>query len=214
MSEKIGILGGTFDPPHYGHLIMAQDALEAFGLDSVCLMPSGHSYFKDARKVKVSSAQDRLRMTQLAAEGNPGFTVSDMEVLRPGNSYTCETLAALKEASPETEYYYIVGADTIAAMHTWYHPEEIFDKCTVIVAARGDEVDEGGMQEAVRGLEKAFHARILRLPVRNIEISSTDLRERVREGKSLRYLAPPAVEAYIREKRLYLEEETPDTSRE
>ncbi len=211
MSEKIGILGGTFDPPHYGHLIMAQDALEAFGLDSVCLMPSGHSYFKDARKVKVSSAQDRLRMTELAAADNPGFTVSDMEVLRPGNSYTCETLAALKEASPDTEYYYIVGADTIAAMHTWYHPEEIFDKCTILVAARGDEVGEAGIQEAVRNLEKAFHAKIFRLPVRNIEISSTDLRERVREGKSLRYLTPSAVEEYIREKRLYQPEESADT---
>ena len=117
--EKIGILGGTFDPIHLGHLIIAEQARDQYGLDKVMLIPSGHSYFKDNRSRKVLPAQTRLQMTKIAAQDHPPFEVSDIEVNRPGNTYSFETLEALKALNPEAELYFIVGADTVCSMRTW-----------------------------------------------------------------------------------------------
>lgn len=202
-TKKVGLLGGTFDPIHLGHLIIAESAYDAQGLDRVVLIPSGHSYFKDHKAKKVLDAQVRLEMTRLAAEGNPHFSVSDIEVRRPGNSYTAETLEELNAAHPDTQYFYIIGADTVMSIETWYRPQDIFSSCVLLAAFRADEVPAGEFYDKIADLKERFGADIRPLPVLNIGISSTEVRERVESGHSIHYLVPDAVERYIMEQGLY-----------
>ena len=190
---KIGILGGTFDPIHLGHLIIAEQARDQYGLDRVLLIPSGHSYFKDNRAQKVLPALTRLEMTRKAVSDYPPFEVSDIEVLRSGNTYTYETLEELADLHPEAELYFIVGADTVCSMSTWREPARIFAACTVLAAMREDQVDP----------ENRFHARIRTISIPNIGISSTQIRERAGNGKSIHYLVPNALESYIIENGIY-----------
>ncbi len=198
---KTGILGGTFDPIHLGHLITAENALDGAGLDRVILMPTGCSYFKEDQKV--TAPQLRYEMTRLAAGDNPKLVVSDMETTRPGNSYTADTLRELRETYPDDELYYIVGADTLVLMSLWRAPEVIFSLCRVLVETRPDEIAGTGLLEEIKTLRDKYGADITILPARNIAISSTEIRDRVRDGRSIRYLVPAAVENYIREKGLY-----------
>ena len=201
--ERIGILGGTFDPIHLGHLIIAEQARDQYELDRVLLIPSGHSYFKDNRSKKVQSAQVRLRMTQIAAEGYAPFEVSDIEVNRPGNTYSFETLEELKAHNPDAELFFIVGADTVCAMRTWREPARIFAVCTILAAMREDQVDPEKLREETRSLEKDFGARIYPVSIPNIGISSTQIRERAALGKSIHYLVPDPLESYIIETGIY-----------
>ncbi len=199
---RTGILGGTFDPIHLGHLITAENALDGAGLDRVILMPTGCSYFKEDQKV--TAPQLRYEMTRLAAGDNPRLVVSDMETTRPGNSYTADTLRELRETYPGDELYYIVGADTLVLMSLWRAPEEIFSLCHVLVETRPDEIAGKGLLEEIEALRDKYGADITILPARNIAISSTEIRSRVRDGLSIRYLVPAAVENFIREQGLYL----------
>jgi nicotinate-nucleotide adenylyltransferase len=201
---KTGIMGGTFDPPHFGHLLIAEAARDAFGLDNVILMPSGRSYFKDHQTRKVSDKYDRLEMTRIAAATNPAFTVSDMEVLREGRTYTAETLGILTRDHPETDYFFIVGADTVVSMRTWYHPEEIFSRCTILAAVREDSVKPEALTKEIDALERDFGAGIRLLDVPNVGFSSTDIKNRLEEGRSVRYMLPEEVVEYIRSKGLYV----------
>ena len=201
---RTGIMGGTFDPPHFGHLLIAEAARDAMGLDSVILMPSGRSYFKDSQIRKVSDKYDRLEMTRIAAMTNPCFTVSDMEVLREGRTYTAETLQILTRDHPDTDYFFIVGADTVVSMRTWYNPEEIFSRCTILAAVREDSVKPEALTEEIRALERDFGARIRLLDVPNVGFSSTDIKNRLEEGRSVRYMLPEGVISYIRSKGLYV----------
>lgn len=196
-NSRIGIMGGTFDPIHLGHLIMAEQARDQFDLEKVLLIPSGHSYFKDNRAWKVTDSKMRLEMTRLAAYDQPGFEVSSIEVLREGNSYTCETLQQLGELHPDVDYYYIVGADTIMSMRMWRKPKEIFERCEVLAAIRDDQVPEDHLKAEIEALERDFGAVIHLLSVPNIGISSTDIRKRSAEGRSIHYMVPAAVERYI-----------------
>ena len=200
---KIGILGGTFDPIHLGHLIIAEQARDQYGLDQVLLIPSGHSYFKDNRAQKVLPALTRLEMTRKAVSDYPPFEVSDIEVLRSGNTYTYETLEELADLHPEAELYFIVGADTVCSMSTWREPARIFAACTVLAAMREDQVDPESFQQGIKDLENRFHARIRTISIPNIGISSTQIRERAGNGKSIHYLVPNALESYIRENGIY-----------
>lgn len=202
---RIGILGGTFDPIHMGHLIAAESAYDAAGLDQIILMPSGLSYFK--KDLQVTDAQLRYEMTCAAAEGNAHFTVSDMETKRPGNSYTAVTLQELHRQRPEDVLYYIVGADTLVQMESWRNPETIFSLAGILVETRGDEVDRRQMEQAADELRQRYGASIQILPLRNIEISSTEIRRRVRDGRSIRYLVPAAVESFIMEHHLYRDQD-------
>lgn len=202
-AERIGILGGTFDPIHLGHLIIAEQARDQYQLDRVLLIPSGHSYFKDHRSKKVQPAQVRLEMTKIAAGSYKPFEVSDIEVNRPGNTYSFETLEELKALNPESELFFIVGADTICSMRTWREPQRIFDVCTVLVAMREDQVDPEEFQRETQALEKDFGARIYPVSIPNIGISSTQIRERAASGKSIHYLVPDALESYIIESGIY-----------
>lgn len=198
---RTGILGGTFDPVHLGHLILAETAQEAAGLDRVLLIPTGCSYFKRDRDV--TDPAIRLEMTRLAAEGNPHLEVSDVESKRPGNSYTCETLEELHRLYPEDTLFFIIGADTLFMMPLWKDPQRIFDLADILVETREDEIPEEKLKAQILLMEQQYQARIHPLPVRNIEISSTEIRERVRDGRSIRYLVPQAVEDKIREQGLY-----------
>lgn len=198
---KIGILGGTFDPIHTGHLILAETAYDAAGLDRMILMPTGRSYFKDGQHV--TDPQTRLAMTRLAVAGTDHYAASDMETNRPGRTYTADTLEALHEAYPDDALYYIVGADTLVQMHSWWRPERVFALAHILVATRSDEMDTEGVVHEIERLTASFGAQITLLPVRNIEISSTNIRERVAAGRSIHFLVPDAVEQYIKEQHLY-----------
>ena len=202
-AERIGILGGTFDPIHIGHLIIAEQARDQYQLDRVLLIPSGHSYFKDNRSKKVQPAQVRLEMTKIAAGSYKPFEVSDIEVNRPGNTYSFETLEELKTQNPESELFFIVGADTICSMRTWREPQRIFDVCTVLAAMREDQVDPEEFKKETEALERDFGARIYPVSIPNIGISSTQIRERAASGKSIHYLVPDALESYIIETGIY-----------
>lgn len=203
MNRKTGIMGGTFDPIHIGHLLLAECAWQEFSLDQVLFIPSGHSYFKDHREMKVTSPEHRLAMTRLAVADNPHFAVSEMEILRAGNTYTCDTLEELKRLHPDTDYYFIVGADTIASMATWFHPEKVFASCTVLAALRPDETPDQEMQQHIAALQQQFGARIEILHAPCIPISSTTLRQACLAGESTRYRIPETVRSYIEEKGLY-----------
>ena len=200
---RLGILGGTFDPIHYGHLIIAEQARDQFDLDKVLLIPSGHSYFKDNRKQKVLPPQTRLEMARIAVDGYEPFEVSDIEVTRPGNTYSFETLEALAGQYPEAELFFIVGADTICSMDTWKEPARIFSACTVLAAMREDQVDPESFQTARKALEEKYGAVIRTVSIPNIGISSTDIRERVGLKKSIHYLVPYTLERYIIENGIY-----------
>lgn len=203
-TKKVGILGGTFDPIHLGHLIVAQEALDAYGLDRIVLMPSGHSYFKDHREGPgVLPSSDRLRMTELAAAENPNFTCSSMEVEREGNTYTYETLEQLRRTDPCCEFYFIVGGDTIMSIRTWRQPQRLFDSCIILAAFREDEVSSEDFEREREALVRDFGARILTLRIPNIGISSTAIRRRVKDKRSIHYLVPNSVEQYIMKQGLY-----------
>lgn len=199
---KTGILGGTFDPIHTGHLLLAEAAYEAAGLDRVILLPTGRSYFKDG--TGVTDAQKRLAMVRIAARGNRHLEVLDIEVRRPGKTYTSDTLQELTKRFPEDELFYIIGADTLPQMEHWYQPQIVFQLARILVETRSDEAGSDEVKLSARRLREKYGADIRMLPVRNIEISSTEIRSRVREGRSIRYLVPREVEDYIEEQGLYL----------
>lgn len=198
--KKIGIMGGTFNPIHIGHLILAERAMEESGLDEIWLIPTGCSYMK--ADAVVLPGEERYAMTKLAVADNQKMKCLDIEIKRPGYTYSYETLEQLGEKYPTYSFYFIVGADCLFAIETWKCPERIFENCDVIAAVRnGACMDE--MQRKKQELEQKFHAEIHLLPFPDLEISSTDLRQRIRMGKSVRYLIPDAVISYIDEKLFY-----------
>jgi nicotinate-nucleotide adenylyltransferase len=158
---------------------------------------------KDNRKQKVLSPQTRLHMTRVAAEGYAPFEVSDIEVNRPGNSYSYETLEEIAAQYQDAELFFIVGADTVCSMRTWREPGRIFAACTVLAAMREDQVDPESLLRESEALEREFGARILPVSIPNIGISSTDIRERVGRGNSIHYLVPDSLERYIIETGIY-----------
>lgn len=198
--DKIGIMGGTFNPIHIGHLLLAQWAMEEAELDGVIFMPTGCSYMKE--RTEVLSGAERLAMTRLAISGQERFVCSDLEVNRQGRTYTCETLEELHVAYPWARLYFIVGADCLFSIENWYHPERIF-RCCVLLAASRNGIPMDRLEKKRRELEAAYDADILLTAFPNIEISSTDIRERCRQGRSIRYLVPECVQEYIEQHQHY-----------
>ena len=200
--RKIGVMGGTFNPVHMGHLLLAEWAMEAAGLDQILFIPTGVPYMKD--NCHVLSGDERLQMTALAIEDHPAFAVSGMEVERKGYTYTCDTMEQLKEKSPKDNFYFIMGADCLYTIEKWRDPERIFRVCDVIAAARnGSSLPQ--IAEKCKELSEKFHGKILLLQFPAMEISSTDIRERVACGRSIRYLVPEKVRDYIISNHLYQE---------
>ena len=197
--RKIGILGGTFNPIHNGHLILAQNALEQYALDEVLFIPSGCSY----KKQGVLDADIRYRMVELAIASNPLFRISPIEIERLGNSYTCDTLLALKEQTGDrVEYDYIIGADTLFSMESWKEPAVIFANCSILCSVRaGASMYE--LQAKQEELQKKYHADIHFIQEKCFDISSSEIRERIRAGRCVSYYLPENVLTYIRQKELY-----------
>ena len=200
--KRVGILGGTFDPIHTGHLILAEAAYESFQLNYVLIMPNGNPPHKPGQVN--ASMEQRTRMAELAAGDNAHLQVSDFEKTPQDYHYTYETLEFLTAEHPDTDYYFILGADSLVHFHTWMEPERICRCCHILAAAR-DRMEKEALQTHADRLRKDFHARIELLETPNIDISSNMLRERVQKGQSIRYYVPDAVEAYIREQKLYRE---------
>ena len=196
--QRLGIMGGTFDPIHYGHLLMAEEARQAFALDEVVFVPNGRPAHKKA--YLVSSPEERYAMTLLATGSNPCFSASRIEIERPGPSYTIDTLREFRRLYPELDaLYFITGADAVLEILTWHEYERLVSECQFIAVTR-----PGFVLDRLRELvDAAFLDRVHYLPTPNIEISSTDIRRRVREGRSIKYLTPEPVEAYIRQQGLY-----------
>ncbi len=198
LGKKIGIFGGTFDPIHIGHLILAQTALSECGLDEILFIPSGGSYMKE----NVLSKSHRLQMTKLAIEDNPDFKISTLETDKMGNSYSYETLLFLTKTNPDWEYFFIIGADTLFSIEYWKNPDQIM-KCASLLVALRPGFDYDKIQNQIILLQNKYQAKIKLLVSRNIEISSTDIRNRVREGLSVKYLVSENVLSYIKENDIY-----------
>lgn len=198
--KKIGIMGGTFNPIHMGHLIIAERAREQFQLDEILFIPCGVPYMKD--KKEVPSGEIRAEMTKLAVEENPFFDISMIEVEKAGNTYTYETLNCLHDKNPNTEFYFILGADSLWNIENWKEPEKIFADCHILAAVRNNKSLED-MEKQITYLKEKYDASIFLLQTSRIEISSSMIRAAVREGKSIRYLVPDAVYDYIIKNKLY-----------
>lgn len=206
--RHIGILGGTFDPIHKGHLWIASQAKEEYGLTEIWLMPAGNPYFKEGDPV--TPALLRFQMTALAAGEMPGFFASDYEIRKEGRTYTAETLQGLCREYPEDRFYFIIGEDALLQLRHWYHPEILFRYGVILCAKRpeGPDEEERGqaLLEEIRALKRDFSdsgCDIRLIHCREMDLSSTEIRKRVREGKPIVGLVPASVEAFIREQGLY-----------
>lgn len=195
---RLGILGGTFDPVHLGHLVLATMAGEQLSLDWVLFVPAGQPWRKPGRPV--ASGEHRLQMLQLATVHNSGFDVVSVEVERPGPSYTVDTLKWFREQQATAELFFIVGQDALADLPSWHQPGQILKLASLAVARRPGA--EGSLEEAGTSLPM-LEGRVEWVAMPQIEISATMIRERVKDHLPIRYLVPDTVEAYIREHELY-----------
>jgi nicotinate-nucleotide adenylyltransferase len=193
MTAKLGILGGTFDPIHVGHLVLAEQARQQQGLDRVLFMPACIPPHKT--ELSITDPKHRLEMVRIAIGGHPHFSVSTVELDRPGLSYTIDTLQSLHQAHRDTELCLIVGADTVADVPHWRQPADVVRLASFAAAGRP------GYSLAIPSSLPQMQLSLIEMPL--LEISSSDLRRRVQEGRSIRYLVPAGVEAYIQAKKLY-----------
>lgn len=199
-TKKKGIMGGTFNPIHYGHLLLAEQAREYACLDEIIFMPSGNSYMKDSSEIV--PGKHRLAMAELALSDNPFFNVSAIEIERDGPTYTYETLHTLRQRQPDTLFYFILGADNLFSIEHWKAPEEIFGSCRLIAAEREDKGKKDWKRQA-EYLEQRYGTQVILLPERRIDISSSEIRRRLQRGDSVKYMVPEKVLQYIYENRLY-----------
>ena len=188
---RIGLLGGSFDPPHIGHLLAASDAFEALSLDRLVFVPAATQPLKVGRAN--ASPEQRLAMARLLVGGDPRFDVDAIEVDRGGLSYTVDTLTTLAARWPDAELFWLVGADVPRSFASWRSPERIVELATVVVLQRAGEAPDLA----------SMPGRPRCLTTRRIDVSSTEIRDRVRRGQSIRGFVPDAVAAYIETARLY-----------
>ncbi|HEX9712639.1 MAG TPA: nicotinate-nucleotide adenylyltransferase [Actinomycetota bacterium] len=199
-ARRLGVMGGTFNPIHTGHMVAADEARQAFELDEVVFVPAGHPWQK--ADVDVAPAEDRYLMTVIATSPHPAFTVSRIELDREGQTYTIDTLRALREQRPDPELFFITGADAVLQILSWKDPAAILREARFIAATRPGYDLERLEKELPEGLED----RVAVMEIPALAISSTDVRRRVQEGRPIRYLVPEGVAAYIEKRRLYKEE--------
>lgn len=198
--KKVGIMGGTLNPIHIGHLVLAERAMEEMQLDEIWIIPTGCSYMKAGQDIV--SGEERFTMASMAVAGHERMKCLDIEIKRSGYTYSYETLEQLRAEYPTYSFYFIFGADCLFTIENWKYPQRIFANCSVIAAARNgaSTVD---MEDKIQQLQQRFGAQITLLRFPNLEISSTELRERIRLGKSVKYLLPDNVISYIKEKGFY-----------
>lgn len=195
---RLGVFGGSFDPVHNGHLRLAEEARERFGLTRVLFVPNRISPFK--LEYAVTDGDVRVEILRAAVADNASFVVDDREVKRPGPSYTVDTLRAIQRENPSAELYFLTGTDAVQGLPGWHEPEALLQMAWFVAAARRGVC----RREVIDALPATWGARVLFLSMPELDISATDLRARARDGRSVRYLVPAAVEAFIRERGLYL----------
>ncbi|MCI5566533.1 MAG: nicotinate-nucleotide adenylyltransferase [Veillonellaceae bacterium] len=196
MAKKIGIMGGTFDPVHIAHLILAENVCDICGLDKVIFIPSGNPPHKDPAH---ASASDRYEMVRLAVSENPHFDVLPVERDRKGPSYSILTIRELHFMYPDDRLYFLIGSDELAILNSWYMIDEIISMCGFIAVGRPGNMDDDKSLMYMK--EKGTDVHMINMPL--IEISSTDIRQRIHEGRTIRYMVPDAVLDYIGRKCLY-----------
>lgn len=203
LPRKIGIMGGTFDPIHHGHLAAAEEALWALGLEKVIFIPTGDSFHKPGSRI--SSPEDRYMMTSLATLENDKFGVSRIEIDRQEPSYTIDTLREMRHWFPkgEASFYFITGIDAVSTMMGWHEHESLPELCRIVAVSRPGYEKTGF--DFLNSFPDFFKNAIIPLAMPSLSISSTEIRKRVREGKNIRYLVPGLVEQYIIKKGLYRE---------
>jgi nicotinate-nucleotide adenylyltransferase len=191
--SRVGIMGGTFDPIHHGHLVAASEVAHFFSLDEVIFVPTGQPWQKNGRAV--SAPEDRYLMTVIATASNPRFAVSRVDIDRPGETYTIDTLRDLRaERGPETEFFFITGADALAQIISWRDADELFKLAHFVGCTRpGHRLTDSGLP----------HDQISLIEIPALAISSTECRDRVRAGEPIWYLVPDGIVQYISKRRLY-----------
>jgi nicotinate-nucleotide adenylyltransferase len=201
IGKRIGIMGGTFDPIHFGHLVTAEEARINFELDKVIFVPTGNPPHK--KDYEVTDSEHRYLMTALATNNNPFFEVSRIEIDRKGYSYTVDTLNQMVEIyGSDTSLFFISGADAVLDILTWKNIKEVLDICTFIAATRpGYPINK--LKDKLEEIKKLYGKDVYLLEVTAIAISSTEIRKRVKEGRSIKYLVPEGVEKYILKNGLY-----------
>lgn len=207
---KIGIMGGTFDPIHIGHLLLGEFAYEDFGLDEIWYLPNGNPPHKQQTEEK-DALRHRVEMIRQAIRDVPYFKLCLHEAKETEHSYTYKTMRELNALYPENDFYFILGADSLFSIETWKYFREIFPTCTILAAMRDDK-DAADMQIQIRYLEEKYGARIRILQAPLLEISSTTLRERASRGQSIYYMVPDTVAEYIKTNHLY-QKRKPDDGR-
>ncbi len=196
MGRRLGVMGGTFDPIHYGHLVTAEEALAQFQLDEVVFVPTARPWMKVGRAV--SPPEDRYLMTVIATASNPRFSVSRIEIERKGPTFTVDTLRGLAAEHADAEQYFITGADAMLEIFHWKDPEDVLSLAHFIAATRpGHDLARFVEDAATR------HPRVSVMDIPALAISSTDIRQRVRDGRPIRYLVPEGVRSYIEKVGLY-----------
>lgn len=205
MKKRIGIMGGTFNPIHFGHLLLAERAYEEYNLQEVLFMPSKKPSYKNLKEL--ASENDRKRMVELAIEQKSYFSVSTLEYERTGNTYTYETMKILHNRYPQYQYYFLIGADSLFQLEQWKYAEELLKSTSFLVATR-DGASYESLEKQIDILHKKYCADIHLLHMPTIEISSTEIRKRRAEKKSISYLVPKNVETFIFQQDLYTAERT------
>ncbi len=198
--KKTGIMGGTFDPIHIGHLILAEEALQQLSLDEVWFLPNGNPPHKQGRKG--ASDEERLEMVRLAILGNPGFSLCTAEMNQEEKHYTYQTMERFGMLFPDREFYFLVGADSLFELDTWRMPERVLKACILAAAVR-NHIPMDQMQEQVDFLKKKYQADIRLLRTNNVDISSSEIRDKASRGESIRYYVPETVRDYIIEHGIY-----------
>lgn len=201
MKRKIGIMGGTFDPIHIGHLILGEKAYQQFGLEKIMFMPSGNPPHKQHREGRATDEQ-RVEMVRRAIEDNPHFALSLEEMNADGYSYTYRTLERLKGQNPGVEYYFIIGADSLFDFDGWKEPGRICQAAKLLVAGR-NHVEKPRLISQMKYLGEKYNGEFFLLDIPNLDISSKMLRKWIAESESILYYVPDSVYTYIKEQRIY-----------
>ena len=199
--NKIAVMGGAFDPIHFGHLVTGETVSNKFDVEKVIYMPLGDAPHK---KMKGAAAIDRYMMAKTATDDNDAFEISALEINRGGKTYTVDTIAEIKEINPDIKIYFIMGADEILAIESWREPERLLRMCSFIAVTRPGFTEED-VKEQTDMLKAKYGCDIYFTEVPALDISSSDLRRRVGKGESIKYLVPKEVEKYISEHNLYKE---------
>lgn len=203
---RIGIFGGTFDPIHLGHLVLAEQCREQCQLDEVWFVPAAHPPHKlDAT---ISAAKVRCEMIELAISGSAAFRLNRMELERTGPSYTFETLEQFHRDDPTRELFLMIGADSLRELPSWREPQRILELATIAAVNRGDRPLEDRMDPSFERLRLLPCFRLVQVQMPGVSISATDIRHRVASGRSIRYLVPRAVETYIQQQKLFMPQPT------